>query len=73
MAIITPFKAVRPGPELAAKVASRPYDVLNSAEAREEVKDNPYSFLHITKSEVDLPESTDIHTAQVYELSLIHI
>jgi len=67
MAIITPFKAVRPGPELAAKVASRPYDVLNSAEAREEVKDNPYSFLHITKSEVDLPESTDIHTAQVYE------
>jgi len=67
MAIITPFKALRPGPAQAAKVASRPYDVLNSSEAREEVKDNPFSFLHITKSEVDLPENTDIHTAQVYE------
>ncbi len=67
MAIITPFKALRPTPQLAAKLASRPYDVLNSAEAREEVKDNPYSFLHITKSEVDLPENTDIHTPQVYE------
>ena len=67
MAIITPFKALRPTPELAAKVASRPYDVLNSAEAREEVKDNSFSFLHITKSEVDLPEHTDIHTPQVYE------
>jgi uncharacterized protein (DUF1015 family) len=67
MAIITPFKALRPEPQLAAKVASRPYDVLNSAEAREEVKDNSYSFLHITKSEVDLPDNTDIHTPQVYE------
>ena len=67
MAIITPFKALRPTPEQAAKVASRPYDVLNSSEAREEVKDNPVSFLHITKSEVDLPENTDIHTARVYE------
>ncbi|MBS1565534.1 MAG: DUF1015 domain-containing protein [Bacteroidetes bacterium] len=67
MAIISPFKAVRPTPELAAKVASRPYDVLNSAEAREEVRDNAHSFLHITKSEVDLPEDIDIHTPRVYE------
>ncbi len=67
MAIITAFKALRPKPELAAKVASRPYDVLNSAEAREEVKDNAYSFLHITKSEVDLPDSIDTHTQQVYD------
>lgn len=67
MATIVPFKALRPKPELAAKLASRPYDVLNSAEAREEVKDNAYSFLHITKSEVDLPESTDIHSAAVYQ------
>ena len=66
MAVIQPFKALRPKAELAAKVASRPYDVLNSAEAREEVKDSPWSFLHITKSEVDLPEHTDIHTQQVY-------
>jgi uncharacterized protein (DUF1015 family) len=67
MAIINPFKAVRPNAELAAKVASRPYDVLNSAEAKEEVKDNAVSFLHITKSEVDLPDNTDIHTQQVYD------
>ncbi len=64
MAIISPFRALRPTPELAAKLASRPYDVLNSAEAREEVKDNSYSFLHITKSEVDLPEDTDTHSQQ---------
>jgi uncharacterized protein (DUF1015 family) len=67
MTNITPFKALRPKAELAAKVASRPYDVLNSAEAREEVKDNAYSFLHITKSEVDLPDSIDTHSSQVYE------
>jgi uncharacterized protein (DUF1015 family) len=67
MAIISPFKALRPKAELAAKVASKPYDVLNTAEAREEVKDNPWSFLHITKSEVDLPENTDIHSVPVYE------
>lgn len=66
MAIITAFKALRPKAELAAKVASRPYDVLNSAEAKEEVKDNPYSFLHITKSEVDLKDGIDIHSQQVY-------
>jgi uncharacterized protein (DUF1015 family) len=67
MTNISPFKALRPKAELAAKVASRPYDVLNSAEAREEVKDNAYSFLHITKPEVDLPEGIDTHTKQVYE------
>jgi uncharacterized protein (DUF1015 family) len=67
MAIISPFKALRPSAELAAKVASRPYDVLNSLEAREEVKDNPWSFLHVTKSEVDVSENTDIHSQQVYE------
>ena len=67
MTTITPFKALRPKAELAAKIASRPYDVLNSAEAREEVKDNAYSFLHITKSEVDLPDGIDIHAQQVYD------
>lgn len=67
MATIVPFKALRPKPELAAKLASRPYDVLNSAEAKQEVKDNAFSFLHITKSEVDLPDSTDIHSKAVYE------
>lgn len=67
MAIIQPFKALRPQPQLAKQVASRPYDVLNSAEAKKEAAGNPTSFLHITKSEIDLPESVDIHNAQVYE------
>jgi uncharacterized protein (DUF1015 family) len=67
MAIISPFKALRPKPELAPKVASRPYDVLNSVEAKEEAKDNKYSFLHVTKSEIDLPGNIDIHSDGVYE------
>ena len=67
MAIISPFKALRPNPQLAAAVASRPYDVLNRNEAAEEAKGNPHSFLHITKAEIDLPESTDLHSPEVYE------
>src|SRR6266576_6220002 len=67
MAQIRPFKALRPKPELAKKVAAKPYDVLNSGEAKEEAKDNPYSFLHITKSEIDLPAGADIHGTDVYE------
>lgn len=67
MALIQPFKALRPKPELAQKVASRPYDVLNSAEAKTEANGNPYSFLHVTKAEIDLPENVDVHSQQVYE------
>jgi len=67
MAIIKPFRALRPKQELAEKVASRPYDVLNSSEAKEEAKGNPYSFLHITKAEIDLPDGTDIHSQAVYD------
>ena len=67
MAIIKPFKALRPQAQLAKQVASRPYDVLSSAEAKVEVQGNPYSFLHITKSEIDLPESVDSYSQQVYE------
>jgi uncharacterized protein (DUF1015 family) len=67
MAIISPFKALRPKKELANKVAARPYDVLNSAEAKQEAKGNPQSFLHVTKSEIDLPDDTDIHSTAVYE------
>ena len=70
MAKISPFEAVRPQPQLAKQVASKPYDVLNSAEAKIEAVGNAYSFLHITKSEIGLPESTDIHSAAVYELAL---
>ena len=67
MAKISPFKALRPAAELAPKVASRPYDVLNSKEAKKEAQGNSYSFLHVTKSEIDLPESTDIHSREVYD------
>lgn len=67
MVTITPFKALRPAAELAKQVASRPYDVLNSKEAKTEAEGNNVSFLHITKSEIDLPESTDIHAQQVYD------
>lgn len=67
MALITAFKALRPQPEYARQVACRPYDVLNSKEAKEEAAGNSLSFLHITKSEIDLPESVDIHSQQVYD------
>ena len=67
MAVLKPFKAHRPAPDLADKVAALPYDVMNSQEAREVVKGNPYSFLHVDKSEVDLPEDIDIHDVKVYE------
>ncbi len=67
MAKIHAFKGFRPGKEKVNEVASRPYDVLNSSEAREEVKENPWSFLHVVKPEVDLPEGTDLHSALVYD------
>lgn len=67
MAIIKPFKALRPQPQLAKQVASRPYDVLSSAEAKLEARGNHSSFLHITKSEIDLPDTVDVHDAAVYE------
>lgn len=67
MSIIKPFKALRPEAQFAKQVASRPYDVLNSAEARVEIQGNPHSFLNITKSEISLPETVDIHTQLVYE------
>ena len=70
MAKISPFEALRPQPQLAKQVASKPYDVLNSAEAKSEAVGNAYSFLHITKSEIDLPETVDIYSEQVYEIAL---
>jgi uncharacterized protein (DUF1015 family) len=66
MAVIKPFKGFRPPAEYVKDVASRPYDVLNSAEARLEVKGNPHSFLHVVKPEVDLDEGVDVHSDQVY-------
>ena len=66
MAVLKPFKGLRPPVELAAKVASRPYDVLNSEEARIEANGNPYTLLHIIKPEIDFPAGTDEHTEPVY-------
>ena len=67
MITIIPFNALRPEAQHAKTVASRPYDVLNSKEAKTAAQGNPNSFLHITKSEIDLPENTDIHSQQVYD------
>lgn len=67
MAVVRAFKAVRPAKELADKVAALPYDVMNSEEAREMVKDNPYSFLHVDKAEVDLDPNINIYDKKVYE------
>jgi len=67
MPVIKPFKAFRPQPELVTKVASPPYDVLNTEEARHLVKDNPYSFLHVNKAEIDLDFSVDHYNQKVYE------
>ncbi len=67
MITIQPFRALRPEAQHAKQVASRPYDVLNSKEAKIEAQGNPSSFLHITKSEIDLPEEVDIHSQQVYD------
>lgn len=67
MAIIRPFKAFRPQRDLAHKVAALPYDVMSSDEAREMAKDNPYSFLHVDKAEIDLDRSIDLYDVRVYE------
>lgn len=67
---LRPFRGFRPKPELADKIACRPYDVLSSDEAREEAKGNPYSFLHVIKSEIDLPLDVDIHSKQVYDKAI---
>ena len=67
MAIVRKFKAIRPVRELASKVAALPYDVMSSSEAREMVEGNPYSFLHIDRSEIDLPVGTNPYTKEVYQ------
>lgn len=67
MAIIKAFRAIRPAKGYAEKVAALPYDVMNSEEAREMVKDNPCSFLHVDKAEVDLDRGINIYDKVVYE------
>ncbi|NOX45925.1 MAG: DUF1015 domain-containing protein [Chlorobi bacterium] len=67
MAILKAFKGLRPPADLAKQVASRPYDVLNSDEAREEAKGNNLSLLHIIKPEIDLSPEIDVHDDVVYQ------
>ena len=67
MAVVRPFKGIRPVKNLASQIAALPYDVMNSDEAREMVKGNKYSFLHVDKAEIDLDPSIDVHDKKVYE------
>ena len=67
MAVVKPFKGLRPKREYAEKVASPPYDVLNSKEAREMAAGNPYSFLHVVKPEIDLDPDIDLYDEKVYQ------
>lgn len=68
MAKIKPFLGVRPAAEKILEVASPPYDVISSLEAREQVKGKPNSFLHVVKPEVDLPEDIDLYSEEVYQM-----
>ena len=61
-----PFRAIRPRPDLAAEVASVPYDVVNRDEAVEQARGNPHSFLHVGRSDIDLPSDTDPHDPRIY-------
>src|SRR4051812_13533729 len=67
MAIIKAFKAVRPVKELAEKIAALPYDVMNRKEAEAMAAGNQYSFLHVSRAEIDLPANIDDHDLQVYQ------
>ena len=67
MAVFRGFKAFRPAADRQAQIPALPYDVMNSDEAREMVKGNPYSFLHVDKAEIDLPLGTDLYDDAVYE------
>ena len=67
MAVFKPFNAIRPKASLAKEVASKPYDVLDSQEAKKEAEGTPYSFLRIIKSEIELPEDTNPYSDEVYE------
>ena len=72
MAIIKPFKGIRPPKELVEQVASRPYDVLNSEEARKEAEGNEKSLYHIIKPEINFEDGTDEHDPRVYQSAAEH-
>jgi uncharacterized protein (DUF1015 family) len=70
MAIIRPFRALRPTPTNVDRVSAVPYDVVNTEEARALAEGNPLSFLHVSRAEIDLPAETDPHCDEVYEKAL---
>lgn len=72
MAHIRPFSALRPPAERVKEVASVPYDVVNTAEARALAAGNPLSFLHVSRPEIDLPEDIDVHSDAVYRRALVN-
>ena len=67
MATVKPFAGIRPNPAYAAQIAALPYDVMNRQEAKDMAKDNPYSFLHIDRAEIDLPDDIDPYSDIVYQ------
>ena len=73
MATLHPFRAVRPRPEHVEEIASVPYDVVNSEEARELAEGKPLSFLHVARPEIDLPPGTDEHDDSVYEQGAVNL
>ena len=73
MAIIRPFRALRPEPSAAAAVAAVPYDVVSTLEARRLAADNPLSFLHVSRAEIDLPEGADPYDRRVYERAALNL
>lgn len=73
MSVLRAFRAVRPTPEYAEKVAALPYDVMSSSEARVMAEGNPYSFLHVDKAEIDLPETAGLYDEEVYETAKLNL
>ena len=67
MSKVRPFKAIRPEAKYASDVVSLPYDVMNRKEAAEMASGNPYSFLHICRAEIDMPEQENVYDSSVYE------
>ena len=67
MAVVHPFRALRPPAELVAQVASVPYDVVNTEEARALAAGNPWSFLHVSRPEIDLPPGADAYSDDAYK------
>jgi hypothetical protein len=73
MSLVVPFRALRPGKPYVRKVAAPPYDVLNVAEARKLVGENPLSFLHVEKSEIDVPDAAGVEDRRIYDRAKVNL